>query len=165
MGPYCHRSEVALPFGAAASVPNRTQAERRRYRRYHPRVNRKQQNRRLTASVAMFAILWLSLAPTLSQALQGQVNRGWIEICTALGAKWVKIADDAQPSPPASQPAAAFDHCPYCSLQGHLTGMPAAPPAFVMQAPGQALPRVFLPAPPIPRAWQTAQPRAPPSAA
>jgi len=80
---------------------------------------RSTRRRALSTWIALFAVLWASVAPTLAHAL---ADRGLpAEVCSATGAK-APVIDDA---PLQSAGVHALEHCPYCSLQYHV----AAPPA------------------------------------
>jgi len=120
-------------------------------------------SRNISSWIAIFAIVAGSLAPALSQALQASRGNGAIEVCTALGAKWIS-ADDTQSGEPAPAPAQATEHCPYCSLQAHWVGLPPSAPAEGIAAPllSFEVPARFLAAPRTPHAWVAARPRAPP---
>lgn len=108
--------------------------------------------------IAIFAIFWAALAPTISHAL---ADRGLpAEICSAAGSTAIGAVDDASPQPSGAK---AFEHCPYCSLQAHGFALPVTPlrlpppPALVAPLPVDfgpvALPRLR---------WSSAPPRAPP---
>ncbi len=115
--------------------------------------------RRLTSWTAILAVLLLSFAPLVSQALGPDQYGAWVEICSANGAKWVKAADGA-PSVPKS--AHALEHCPYCSVHVSALGMP---PSMALPMPDGARfdpPRAFVAAPYTLHAWRSAQPRGPP---
>jgi hypothetical protein len=121
--------------------------------------------RQFTLRLALFAVLLGALMPTLSHALRVGGGNALIEVCSALGDKW--IANDGATTPDDSTPASAggMEHCPYCVLQAHVPGLP---PAFelttVVTALQFAVPPLFLHAPLTLHAWTTAQPRAPPLA-
>lgn len=111
-------------------------------------------------------MLALALLPTVSHALAfahgGKSN--WAEICTPQGMKLVALDDapGAADTPPA-QAGSHLDHCPYCGLSGHATGLPPAPAAVPgLPAGADAVPRLFLQAPRTLFAWRSAQPRGPP---
>ncbi len=121
--------------------------------------------RQFSLRIALFAMLMAALAPTLSHAMRAGGSDAWVEVCTALGAKWVSADSPTQADE--SEPASigAMEHCPYCVLQAHASGLP---PAFDLTSPVTALqfavPSLFLRAPRTLHAWTTAQPRAPPLA-
>ncbi|ARN19561.1 DUF2946 domain-containing protein [Piscinibacter gummiphilus] len=118
--------------------------------------------RRLVSWIACFAILVGALAPGVSHALQSRAGDStWVEVCTALGAKRVKV--DASSDESTSPAGPLLEHCPYCSLHADQFAMPPVPlsvPALSMLHAGP--PERFLSAPRTPFAWAAAQPRAPP---
>ncbi|MCX7902299.1 MAG: DUF2946 family protein [Burkholderiaceae bacterium] len=108
--------------------------------------------RRLTAAVAILAILLNALVPSLARAW-APLPLG--EVCSARGA-------GGGESP---QPAEVFllEHCPYCAP--HAGSFAAPPPAgSVPVAPADVTAACVLAAvaPSAPAAWPAAQPRAPP---
>lgn len=107
-----------------------------------------------------------ALAPAISQAVARGMGSsgGWAEICSALGAKRVRVDDDTRdPRSPAAPAEQAFEHCPYCSVHAAAPGLPPTsaaelrPPSLQFQAPA-----LFLRAPATAVAWRSAQSRAPP---
>jgi hypothetical protein len=119
-------------------------------------------NRR-AAWIALFAMLWLALAPTLSHALAAA--RGvspWAEICTVDGPRQVG-AGDAAPSSPAVHHV--FDHCPFCALQPLNVPLPSAPFALPADVRTHEMPALFFSAPATQHAWRHAHSRGPPHAA
>ena len=121
--------------------------------------------RQFTLRIALLAMLLAALAPTLSHAMRAGGADAWVEVCTALGAKWVDADALAPSDDPAPASAGSMEHCPYCVLQAHATGLP---PAFASTSLNTALqfavPKRFLHAPHRLHAGTTAQPRAPPLA-
>jgi len=121
-------------------------------------------DRRISTWVAVLAILWMSLAPTLSHAWSGAADGAWTEICSAPGARLVSFAEpDATQPAPSSALLHALDHCPYCALQFG-TGAPPSPSFGVVLLPlAFEVPRLFLAAPYTLYAWHHAPSRGPPS--
>ncbi len=118
--------------------------------------------RRATRWVVVVALAMAALLPALAQALGASRGAGWVEVCSAQGATWVQVGEDAAPGEPAA--AGHAEHCPYCTTPAHGLGVPAAPAAVTAPADlAHALPRAFLAAPSTAFAWVSAQPRAPPS--
>ncbi len=120
--------------------------------------------RRVGSWVAVLAILWSALAPTLSHALQSQGDALAFEICSAAGPRATDPGDRSTPAAPDSL-AGSLEHCPYCTL--HLAT--ATPPPVAVKvallplrfaAPQPVLPATFPPA-----AWRHAPPRGPPLSA
>ncbi len=121
--------------------------------------------RRVTAGIALVAMLMAALAPAIGQAIAAARDQHyrWTAVCTAEGARLVPVPTDAAGVPLAPD-AHGIDHCPFCSPGSsppvlpapEATALPAAAPATV------PVPPCFLHAPRSPFAWATTQPRAPP---
>jgi hypothetical protein len=118
----------------------------------------------LTAWLAMFAMLWSAIAPTLAQAaVASSGSPAWVEVCSTSGVVWVRVDNAADASTTESAPMAkAASGCAWCLLQGSADVPPThATTALVTQAPG-ALPGGMF-ASIVPAAvWSAAQSRAPP---
>jgi Protein of unknown function (DUF2946) len=115
--------------------------------------------------LAVFAILLMALAPTLSHALQGRQAEMLMAVCSAQGTRYI-AADAGMPGAPADShtaPVQPLEHCPWCHLQGADGAVPPAPAALHLQVPQAEVPRLFLVAPRTQHAWLAAQPRAPPA--
>ena len=83
--------------------------------------------------MAIFAIAWAALAPTLTFAIQSSGASGWVELCGVLGSRWVQATGlDTGVPQPASHGA---EHCPYCSLPS----LGLVPSPQVAGAPGVVL--------------------------
>lgn len=110
------------------------------------------------------AILMAALAPSISHALAdaGKSRSLWAEICSAAGLKLVKL-DLGAGSPAHSEPASAFEHCPFCQVHD---GMPALPssvsPILPAYQGGLPLPSLFYQARRPLFVWASPQSRAPP---
>ncbi len=114
-------------------------------------------HRRIASWIAAFAVLLAALAPALSHAM----GSGWVEVCTVQGSKWVQV--DAGGDAGQTDPAHAFEHCPYCSLHVPALAVPPVPPQPpLVLAPTDEFPLAFLAAPRTLHAWVNAQSRAPP---
>lgn len=119
--------------------------------------------RALTSWVAILAILMAALAPSVSHALAAHGSVAWIEVCSALGSKWVRA--DAPEREPASGSSGvqALEHCPYCTLQDHAPALPASRSnENLCAAPGLDPLAARIAAPQTAAVWHRAQPRAPP---
>jgi len=117
--------------------------------------------RRLSAWIAILAVLLASLAPTVSHAWGQAKGASLTEVCTAQGSKWVQ--DDAAPSKGSPGVAHLLDHCPYCSLHAQALGMPAPAGAPALPAAlAHERPAAFVQAARSRHAWPSARPRAPP---
>jgi hypothetical protein len=121
------------------------------------------------ARLALFAMLLLAFAPTVSRWLAADRGPGWALICSAQPAVDEAPGASARPGAPGNErpaPAHVFEHCPFCALHVDL----ALPPPPIAAAAAQAvafreLPRAFLAAPRGGGVWASAQPRAPPTRA
>ena len=121
---------------------------------------------RLAAWLALLAMLWGALAPTLAQAAVASSDRpGWVQVCSTSGVVWVRVDSAVDASTTESAPmAAAASACAWCLLQGSADVPPThATTALVTQAPGTLSGGMFASI--VPSAvWSTAQSRAPPLA-
>ena len=109
----------------------------------------------------MLAILFGSLAPSLSAAVAQASGKARVEICTTSGTKLVQVDGDEPPS----DGLHASVHCPYCRLQQDLPAIAHAPGVLVL-ADGSL--RGVLPppasTPPLTvGVWPAHRSRAPPS--
>ena len=123
----------------------------------HPR-----RHRRLTAWIALVAMLAFALVPTVSRALafaNGSAN--WAEVCSPQGIKWVSLAEgDEAPAPATGH----LDHCALCGLASDgAAPLPASPAPAALPVGSAEIPRLFLQAAHTLHAWCLAQPRAPPA--
>lgn len=118
--------------------------------------------RRLTAWLAMLAMVLAALAPTLAQAVVASSDRSdWVQICSATGMVWVQ-ADHAPGDPDGAPLADMGMQCPWCSLHSPAAGLP---PALVTGAASNLqtpLPGGFMAAAPPLALWIAAPARAPP---
>ncbi|RJG00323.1 DUF2946 domain-containing protein [Noviherbaspirillum sedimenti] len=120
--------------------------------------------RYITAAIACMAILMATLAPSISHALSdaGKSRSLWAEICSTAGLKLVKL-DLGSELPAHSEPANAFEHCPFCQVHD---GMLALPPSVSLTLPayqgGLPFPSLFYQATRPLFVWASPQSRAPP---
>lgn len=128
--------------------------------------------------VALVALAWASLFPTVSMALATPQQRAaWAakgevhEVCTAQGTRWVSsaaMADAGADAPTSGSSSAAkghpVEHCPYCSVHAHLTLPPVEPSVtdWIGQHLSHAQPAAFWLAPRTLHAWVTLPARGPP---
>jgi hypothetical protein len=82
--------------------------------------------------IAIFAVLMGALAPTLTQAMQGDGALSLSEVCSQFGPKWVSSADAGSVDRKNAPGALHYEHCPYCSVHAAGLGMP--PRAFEVPA-------------------------------
>ncbi len=123
--------------------------------------------RRLTAWIASFAILLAALAPSISHALAAAKggNSGWIEVCSVVGAKLVKVADSQNPASIPAGKAMHTEHCPYCSTHAGSVGLlPTMTLVLPLVNGTYPLPALFYQSSSPLFSWASAQPRAPPVA-
>lgn len=118
---------------------------------------------RVTAWIAIFAILLAALAPAVARAwLSPQQAMPWTEICSVAGSQG---APDVAPLSGSGQhDAGLFKHCPFCLNHAGQVALPT--PAHELLPPAAACSEgipsaVATPAPRFIRA--AAQPRAPPA--
>jgi hypothetical protein len=126
---------------------------------------------RLASWIAIAAIVFSALAPTISYAFSSNSTPQtlWQELCTAQGTKL--IANDAIPAsqfpaqPAQDKMGMHFEHCPYCFSHAGSVGLPPATASFVIVATSQTaqLAASYI-APVLPLYYQSANPsQAPPS--
>lgn len=87
--------------------------------------------KRLTTWIAMLAVVFASLAPSISHAFPAKNNQPTLlqELCSAQGAKRfiaVDLAVDTQKAPSQNQAAMHFEHCPYCAMHAGSVAIPAS---------------------------------------
>jgi hypothetical protein len=124
---------------------------------------RKAQRQTLQIWIAMLAILFSALAPTISHALAvGSASAITLEICTVNGYKVVKAPDSDSSKAPATSKH-GMEHCAFCVSHGGtfaLTGSSSV--VFAIDSGRDIYPPLFYIAPHSLHAWSTANPRAPP---
>lgn len=123
--------------------------------------------RRLSTWIACFAVLFASLAPTVSHALATDSSHAfWAEICSVDGLRLIKTTDGVTPEAPApANGGMHFEHCPFCLTHADSLALLPTPAMTVPVADnGRQHPSLFYHAPRPLFAWTAAQPRAPPSA-
>lgn len=120
--------------------------------------------------IALFAVIGLALAPTVSHALArggaaGGVNP-WAELCSAATSQpaAAAVAAHATTEVPPQALATPFDHCPLCGHAGCAAVLPTAPPAsFHAAGCARFVPASFSQSRRPQFAWAVAQPRGPPA--
>ena len=119
---------------------------------------------RLTAWIAIFAILLAALAPSVARALSPPQQQAmpWTEICSVVG---TQAAPATEPMSGSGQhEGMGLKHCPFCLTHAGQFALPAATPDFlstVDSGAGVLPPSAVTPPPRFIRA--AAQPRAPPA--
>ncbi len=122
--------------------------------------------RQFAAWIACFAIVLAALAPSISQTLHAaeRSNVSWLEICSAAGAKLIKVADNqsSHPGSPAKKNIHS-EHCAFCSTHA---GSFALPPTASFVLPvldgADVFPALFYQSHRPLFVWTVAQSRAPP---
>lgn len=114
---------------------------------------------RSTSLLALIALLWGLLFPTLANAGIGEANAVWTEVCTAQGIQKIKQGNEVA----AAEHQGSAAHCLLCCLGGSVPDVaPAFVPASVVLEPlVLALPPLQFVFPPQ-LVLLTAPPRAPP---
>lgn len=127
--------------------------------------------------VALVALAWASLFPTVSMALATPQQRAaWAakgevhEVCTAQGTRWVSTAAMAAGDASSDRDGALsvnghpVEHCPYCSVHSHGMGLPPSDlnERFITDLLTHARPAAFWQAPHTLHAWVTLPARGPP---
>ena len=120
--------------------------------------------RTFTSSIALVAILLVTLLPSVTGWLSASRTQLWGQVCSATSLAAARSAPSTRDGSPAAP--RAFDHCPYCALHADL-----APPPDPRHADAgrvlafRAQPAAFERAPRANAVWTSAQPRGPPSVA
>jgi hypothetical protein len=111
--------------------------------------------------IAMMAVLFSALAPTVSHALAASSSTPSVllEMCTVDGAKSV---DGSKQSPTDSMQG--MEHCAYCLTHPSTPALPPPPMAGFAVIGGHDLyPALFYSAPQPLHTWSAAKPRGPPT--
>ena len=117
-------------------------------------------NRRvLHVWIALLAILFGALAPTVSRAIAANPRYDTVEVCSASGYKAFKIPKDG--TSPSSK--VSIDHCAFCANHAGTHGLPGISSVNTPLIVGRDFyPPLFYSAPRLMHAWSAANPRAPP---
>jgi hypothetical protein len=120
--------------------------------------------RRHLAALAWLALFALTLLPSLKRVVDAATQRGWVEVCSVRGMRWVAPDGTLSERGPGGQGVSHGKHCPLCGSAA--AALPTAAAQMVLVAfEVRAVARLFLAAPRPLFAWSSAQPRAPPLAA
>ncbi len=122
--------------------------------------------RRVSAWIALLALVFGALAPTVTQAMVAGGDRAdWLAVCSVSGMVWVQAdtgeVRDQQPDG-GSPFGDASMHCPWCTQHGGVAGLPAAQHGIDLPLRLTDLPPAFYSAPLAATVWAPAQSRAPP---
>lgn len=96
-----------------------------------------QLRKKLTIWIAILAVVFASLAPSISHAFPAKNNQPTLlqELCSAQGAKRfiaVDLAVDTQKAPSQNQAAMHFEHCPYCAMHAGSVAITTSPIALFL---------------------------------
>jgi hypothetical protein len=131
---------------------------------YNSPMSRIFKTRTLQAWIACLAILFGSLAPSISHALAAaSPGTARVEICTRAGIMMMTVSDTAAKKSPLSLTQAHLKHCPCCLAHEGPLGLP--PPqlvTFAILGGHDLFPALFYVAPQPLFSWRAANPRAPP---
>ncbi|MBV7538666.1 DUF2946 domain-containing protein [Duganella sp. sic0402] len=114
--------------------------------------------------IAMLAILFSALAPTVSHALAaGSSADNTLMLCTVNGYKLIQLPGDGNGDSKAPADAKSMQHCAFCTIHGGADALPAAPAVALLLSAGRDIyPSLFYHAPGAQPIWSAAQQRAPP---
>lgn len=109
--------------------------------------------------IAMLAILFSALAPTVSHALAASTPYALVEMCSIDG---VKASAGTQKDPAKSMQG--MQHCAYCVTHGGSFALPpSAVASFAVIGGHDYYPALFYTAPQPLHTWRAANPRGPPA--
>jgi Protein of unknown function (DUF2946) len=113
------------------------------------------------AALAWLAVFALTLLPSLTRVVNAATQRGWVEVCSVQGMRWVAPDGTVSERGPGGQGASHGEHCPLCG--GGAAALSTAAAKMVLATfEAHAVAPLFLAAPRPLFAWSSAQPRAPP---
>jgi len=93
--------------------------------------------RRQVAWLALCAVAFAAVAPSVSRWAVSSAGWTWVSICGASGVK--RIALETGPAAPApSDKHGGGTHCPFCRLQDHLPVLPPVDLALFLPAAAQS---------------------------
>lgn len=121
--------------------------------------------KRLSTWLAMLAVVWGALAPTLAQAVVRSAptpGDGWVEVCSVSGMVWVSL-DTGKQQPAPHSGSSDGPSCDWCALHGGAPGAPVAHASWPASGVMSAFPPAFYQAPVTPAVWRSALSRAPPT--
>lgn len=131
--------------------------------RYNCAMKHMAKQQTLRIWIAMLAILFSALAPSISHALAAANGAGdKMEVCTSNGYKLVKGPDSDNSKAP-TLAKDSMKHCAFCTTHGGsyaLTDAPSVP--LALDAGRDMYPPLFYTATHSLHAWSAASPRAPP---
>lgn len=121
----------------------------------------------LTVWIALLAILFGALAPSVSHALAARnSNVGIAELCTTNASNASSVVIQGQEKPLKDALLHHLEHCPFCTTHGGTFALPPPlPVSFAVIGGHDVFPALFYRAPTPLFSWSAAQPRGPPAAA
>lgn len=109
--------------------------------------------------IAMLAILFGALAPTISRAIAADAPAALLEMCSVSATK----ATGADGGKAPATPMQGMDHCAFCSIHSGDNALPTTPATQLAIDAGRSVyPPLFYSAPQPLHIWSAANPRAPP---
>jgi hypothetical protein len=132
---------------------------------YNQRMLTPVKRRLLSVWIAMLAILFSALAPSVSHALAARASlAGFAEICTVNGVELVSLATGERQKPVKDALFHHMEHCAFCATHGGSLGLPPPlPVSFAVIGGHDLFPSLFYLAPTPLFSWSAAQPRGPPA--
>ncbi|MFC7297990.1 DUF2946 domain-containing protein [Herminiimonas aquatilis] len=117
------------------------------------------------AWIALFTLLFGSLAPSVSHALKAKSTQdtSWAEICSADGMRSIHVENQSPDSSAPSEHGLHMEDCPFClNHAGGLGLPPSGTYAMPVTANVSTQPSLFYQSPHPLFIWAAAQSRAPP---
>ena len=119
--------------------------------------------RRLTISIAILAMLMLTLAPAISNAILTEKNQSWKTICSTSDTLTTANQRSQQGTDYPEKPHWHFAHCQYCFSHAGTFILPVSAIVFPLRLPESFhYPPAFYQSSSPLFIWFTPQPRAPP---
>lgn len=119
-----------------------------------------------TIALALLCVMLLAaLAPTVSRARAWSEGSPvvWVEVCTADGARQIKLENSPDDAPVKPMGMSEFDHCAFCTLAADRLAPPPAPLAWHAAPKAPPLLARVLTLPPQTVLHWTVHSRAPPA--
>ena len=125
-------------------------------------MHKTRQRRRYLAWLLCAAMLMTALMPALSRAFAPEraASPAWLEICSAMGTRYVQAPDTSDNT---DKRSSGMNDCPYCRVHSDMPVLPPSPPLVPQGAILSERPALFYHAPTPLYAWVIAHPRGPPA--
>lgn len=132
---------------------------------YNRRMLKPLKRRVLSVWIAMLAILFSALAPSVSHALAARdILAGFAEVCTVNGVELVSLSTGERQKPVKDALFHHMEHCAFCATHaGSFALLPPLPVSFAVIGGHDLFPSLFYLAPSPLFSWSAAQPRGPPA--